>query len=299
MLGRSSATPRVAEPVADARHEPLRRRCARRDADRLDAVEPRLVDLADVVDQMRGDARGVRDLDEPLRVRRVRRADHEQQVDLVEQLLHRPLPVRRRVADVFLRRLFDPREAAAQHVDDLARLVDRERGLRDVREPPPVGQLDRLGVGDRLDEDDRVRRLAHRAHDLLVARVADEDDRVARIGVAAGLGVHLRHERAGRVDRRQPPRVRGRAAPPARPRERRRRPSRPPARPRRESTKIGAELLELAHDVRVVDDLLADVDGRAVELEAHARPCRRPARPRRNSRGATPEEPASPKRGPG
>ena len=46
-------------------------------------VEPALVDLGLVVDQVRGDARRAGGLDEPVRVRRVARADHEQQVDLV------------------------------------------------------------------------------------------------------------------------------------------------------------------------------------------------------------------------
>ena len=48
-----------------------------------------------------------RDLDEAVRVRRVARADHEQQVDLAEHLLHRPLPVGGRVADVLLLRRVD------------------------------------------------------------------------------------------------------------------------------------------------------------------------------------------------
>ena len=71
-----------AEPVADPLDELLRRRRARCDADRLDAVEPRLVDLGLVVDQVATDAAGPRDLDQAVRVRRVARADHEQQVDL-------------------------------------------------------------------------------------------------------------------------------------------------------------------------------------------------------------------------
>ena len=65
------------------------------------------------------------------------------------------------------------------------------------------GERDALRVGDRLDEHDRVRRLAGRALHLLVAGVADEHDRVAALGEPARLRVHLRHERARRVDRRE------------------------------------------------------------------------------------------------
>ena len=53
---------------------------------------------------------------------------------------------------------------------------------------------------DGLDEDGRVWSLAHGADDLLVALVADEDDRVALVGVTACLHVHFRNERAHGVD---------------------------------------------------------------------------------------------------
>ena len=97
----------------------------------------------------------------------------------------------------------DVREAAAKGRDDLGRLVDRERRLRDVRDPSVGGQVESFGVLDRLDEDRRIGRLAHRPDDLLVPRVADEQDRVAVGCVAPGLDVHLRHEWTGRVDRVQ------------------------------------------------------------------------------------------------
>ena len=261
-----SVTPRSRNQSQTPVDELLRRRGARRDADDRDAVEPGFVDLGLVVDQVRGDPARVRSLDEPVRVRRVARADDEQQVDLREHLLHRPLPVGGRVTDVFLLRRVDRREAAAQRRDHLAGLVDRERRLRDVGEPVVGRVRKRLDVCDRLDEHDRAGRLAHRPDDLLVAGVADQDDGVAVGGVTARLDVHLRDERAGRVDRLQVAlrRVRehGRSDP-----------------VRREDHGLAlgnlvfvldehrAPLLELAHDVQVVDDLLADVDRRPVELE--------------------------------
>ena len=96
-----------AEPVAGARDELLGRGRARGDPDRLDAVEPGLVDLGLVVDQVRLHAARARDLDEAVRVGRVARADHEQQLDLGEHLLDRPLAVGGRVADVLLLRAAD------------------------------------------------------------------------------------------------------------------------------------------------------------------------------------------------
>ena len=63
-----------------------------------------------------------------------------------------------------------------------------------------AGSVERLGLLDRLDENRCLGRLAHRPDDLLVPLVADEDDGVALVGVAARLDVHLGHERADGVD---------------------------------------------------------------------------------------------------
>ena len=150
--------------------------------------------------------------------------------------------------------------------DDRAGLIDREGGLGDVGDPVGVVDLEVVDIGLGLDQDGLLRRLAGRPLDLLVALVADQDDRVALGGELAGLDVDLGDQRAGRVDRAQPALLRvlvdaGRDA-------------------------VGGEddhlalgdlgllldedrpaLLELVHDVLVVDDLLAHVDGLAVEVE--------------------------------
>ena len=128
------------------------------------------------------------------------------------------------------------------------------------------GDLEALDLVDGLDEDDARGRLAGRPFDLLMALVADQDDRVSVGGEAAGLDVDLGHQRAGRVDRAQ---AAGRGV-----------------LVHRRGDAVGGEddhlalrhlgllldedraaLRELLDDVLVVDDLLADVDGRAVEVE--------------------------------
>ena len=159
------------------------------------------------------------------------------------------------------------REALAQAGDDGARLVDRQRGLRDVGDPLGVGDLEAVDVLLGLDEHDVLWRLAHRALDLLMAGVADEHDRVALAGELQRLAVDLGDERARRVDRLQPARQRvgvhgGRHA------------------VGREDghralgdrvvellDEHGAAVAELLDDVLVVHDLLAHVDRRAVQLE--------------------------------
>ena len=228
------------------------------------SVEPAFVDLRLVVDQMRVHAREAGDFDQAVRVGGVAGADDEQQLDLVQHLLHRPLAVRGRVTDVFALRSMDVRKSALQHVDDLGRLVDRKRGLRDVRDGHVSWKLERFGVGDALDEHRRVGSLAHRADDLFVTGMSDQDDAPSFCRVAPRLNVHLGHERAGRVDRRLPAHRRAlvdrRGDPVSREHEDRSRRS------------FGLVLdedraapFEVADDVCVVHDLLADVDGRTVE----------------------------------
>ena len=74
-----------------------------------------------------------------------------------------------------------------------------------------------------------VGRLAGRPLDLLVALVADQDDRVALLGELARLDVDLGDQRAGGVDRPQAAAARRCRGPPGRRRGRRRRPARPRA----------------------------------------------------------------------
>ena len=129
-----------------------------------------------------------------------------------------------------------------------------------------VRDLERLDLLGGLHQDDALRRLAHRPFDLLVALVADHHDRVAVGGEAAGRDVDLGHQRAGGVDRAQP--ASGGVL------------------VHRRGDSVGGEddhlalrhlgllldedraaLGQLLDHVLVVDDLLAHVDRRAVEVE--------------------------------
>ena len=176
------------------------------------------------------------------------------------------LAVGRGVTDVVGARTDDLRELRLQRDDDLARLVDRKRGLRDEGELVGVGDLERRDVVDGLDEDHRVGRLAHRAFDLFVAGVADQDDLVAVGRELLGLDVDLGDQRAGGVDRLELA-LGGLGV------DR-----------RRHAVRAEDDGLALGHlggavdedrsaraqrldDVLVVDDLLAHVDGRSVDVE--------------------------------
>ncbi len=106
-------------------------------------VEPGLVELVRVVDEVRGGPVLLGDLHEAHGVRGVLRADDEHEVALLGHLLDGRLAVRRGVADVVRAGPGDRGEALAQAVDDRARLVDGQRRLGDVGELLGVLDLER------------------------------------------------------------------------------------------------------------------------------------------------------------
>ena len=118
----------------------------------------------------------------------------------------------------------------------------------------------------RLDHDGRVGPLAERPDHLDMVRVADERDEMTAVRVAASLGVHLVHERARRIDDTQPARLRVFLH------RRRDTVGREHADLTLGNLRLvldedGAELLQPADHVLVVDDLVAHVHRRAVLLQ--------------------------------
>src|ERR687891_678815 len=196
--------PAVAEPGQDPVDQPPRRRGPAGDPDVLRAVQPGLVDLGLVVDQVGGRAHGSGHLDEPVRVRGVVGPDHEQHVRPSGHLLDRVLPVLGGVADVVPGRRLDPREPLPQHLDDAVRFVDRERGLGEVRDPCGVGDLDRAGLVDVPHQADVLGGLAAGPDDLLVPLVADQEDRRLFLGEPTGFQVDLGHQGARGIDHPEP-----------------------------------------------------------------------------------------------
>ena len=173
-----------------------------------------------------------------------------------------------------------------QRRHDLGRVVDRERGLGDEGDvaPGPAPGRARRPRPSRPGATDAVRQLAHRAHDLGVAGVADQHDGAAGVVVALGLAMDLGDQRAGGVDEEQARGCAPRPAPPwARRGRRRRRAGRPAPRPapRRRPRPLASQLVD---HVAVVDDLVADIDRRAVPPDARARRSGSRGRRRRRSR---------------
>ena len=238
-------------------------------SDRGHAVQPALVDFPGVVDQVGG--RGtvaLGHLDQPDRVRGVRRAHHDHQVGLAGDDLDRGLPVLRGVADVVARRVEQGREALTQRVDGLDRLVHRQRRLGQPDHLGRVPDLDLRGAVGAVDQADPGRGLAGRPHYFLVSLVADQQDVVVLGREPPRLVVHLGYQRAGRVDGAQVPALRVAAdiGGDAVRGEHHDRAGRHLVYFRH---KDGATPLERAHDVGIVHDLPAHVDRGAEPVQRH------------------------------
>jgi hypothetical protein len=193
--------PGLGQLAEHRRHEFLRHRGPAGHADRAHPVQPGLVELARVVDQV-GGGRAVilGHLDEPDGVGGVRRAHDDDQVGLARDDLDRGLAVLGRVADVVARRVEEIGEALAQQTDRLGGLVHRQGGLREPDDLGRVLDLDVRHAVGAVDQPDSGRGLPRGALYFFVPLVADQQDVVVLGGEPARLVVHLGDQRAGRVD---------------------------------------------------------------------------------------------------
>ena len=159
-------------------------------------------------------------------------------------------------------------EARLQGGNDRRRVVDRQRGLGDEGELRGILRLKLLRLLDGLDQDHRAgRQLAERADDLRVTGVADHRDLAAALEMDFRLAVDLRHQRTGCVEREEIAALGFR-------RDRLRHAMRREHHRRvgignlvqllDEDRALGAQAL---HHVAVVDDLVPDIDRRAIELQ--------------------------------
>ncbi len=103
----------LAEEVHEPHDEIFRSAGAGGDADDARALEPLLLDLRLVVDQVRGGTALAGDLDETVRVGGVAAADHQHEVALLRELLDRGLAVGGGVTDVVGARAHDRGELLA------------------------------------------------------------------------------------------------------------------------------------------------------------------------------------------
>ena len=156
--------------------------------------------------------------------------------------------------------------ARADGIDDVTGVVHGQRRLGDNEDAARIGEGQRGDIGGRIDDGGALRGFAAGALDLLVVLMADQHHVKAIAGGLLRLQVDLGHEGAGGVDDAEPLGVR--------------------LRPHLGGDAVGAEdepgalrhlrdaidedgaaLLELPHDVAVMNDLVKGVDGRFLPAE--------------------------------
>src|SRR5215469_4301517 len=192
-----------AQRLDDVFDQHFRRRRAGGDADRFGVLEPVRIELAAVGDQIARRAGFFADFAQPVGVRTVLGADHQDDVDKLAQLANRGLAILRRVADVARLRSDDIGETVVQGGDDTACVVHAQRRLRYIGDRRVGRNVEPLDVSLGLDQSHRLGDLAHRALDFGVAGMADEYEAAALCDIALALIVHLGDQGAGRIEHRQ------------------------------------------------------------------------------------------------
>ena len=153
------------------------------------------------------------DFTQPLRVRRIRRADHDQGIDHRRHLLHRELAVGGGVADVFLVRAGNIRKrsfsiatiSAVSSIDSVVWVTKAEI--------VGVLRLEGRGIMRGLDQRHRPwRQLSERADHFRMVGMPDQQDFTAALEVDRRLAMHLGDQRTGGIERKE---IAGAAHPPA------------------------------------------------------------------------------------
>src|SRR6185312_13264369 len=251
----------------DAGDQMLRRGRAGCDPDVGDSVEPLRLNVAPVVDKISLYAIVLADFNEPLGIRAVGRADDEDHLAKFRYAFDGHLAIFGGVADVLRFGSANHRESFFKTRHDVFGFIEAERRLRQICYVRGVWNVQRIHVFDRLHQHHLRGRFAERADDFVMVLVADQDDRVAFARELDGFEMHLRDQRTGRVDDGEAPflallaNFRGNAVR-----------AEDGAGAGRDFLKLfhkyRAEVAKLVDDVFVVDNFLADVNRRPVEVQS-------------------------------
>ena len=121
----------------------------------------------------------------------------------MRHIAHRHLAVLRGIADVLRMRADDVGKLHLERMNDVARFVQAQRGLSQIGHAVRVRHLERLDLLGARNHLGHIRRFAQGALDLVVVAMADEHQRVALLGELHRLDVDLGHQRTGGVDHLQ------------------------------------------------------------------------------------------------
>ena len=166
----------------------------------LHALEPRRVDFGSVVNQVGSGSETLRHFLKAFRVRAVVRTHDQDQVRPLGKDFDSGLAVLGGVADVVARRSDQVRKAPPERVDDHVRVVDAQSRLGDHGDAVGVRDFDLLRLLHRSDQLSSRRNFAHRADDLFMTLVSNQDDGTTFAGEPDRLQVNFGDERARGVD---------------------------------------------------------------------------------------------------
>lgn len=178
----------------------FRGRCTGGNSQRAYAIQPAKIDIFRFLDKPSRRARAFSNLNEPQRIRTVWGADNQNKIAPSRDCFHGGLPVGSRVANVFALGACNAWKASLQRGDDVGRVIDRQRCLRQECQVVGVGDLQGFGVVDGLDQSHGSgRNLSESPYDFGVTPVPHEDDMSSCLYLSLRLTMYFRNERAGRI----------------------------------------------------------------------------------------------------
>ena len=193
-------------------------------------------------------------------------------------MLHRDLPVFRGIANILRRRALDIRKPLLERRDNVPRLIQTERGLRQISNPIRIRQSHRIDFRRRADNLRHRRSLAQRANHLIVIAMPDQDQRIPFLGKFHRLHMHLGDQRTRSINHPQLPQLAGIAHF-----------RRNSMRAINHALALGhfvdavdknrALLLQFLHDKAVVDDLFAHINRSPKRLQRNPDNINRPHHP--------------------
>ena len=198
--GRDFDRTEAAQGRNDVFHHVLGRRGARGNSYDTCVADPCGIEFAAIGNQVARYAAFRTDFTQPVRIRTVGGADHQNDIHARGQFPHRALPILRSVANIACIRPDQIGESAAERRNDITGVVHGQRGLGDICDWRIGRQVHAGGLGLVLHENHLARNLPHRTFHLGMAGVTDQDHMAAGGRILAALVMDLDHQRASGVD---------------------------------------------------------------------------------------------------
>src|SRR5215471_13347110 len=192
--------------IDDVQHKGFRRGRASSQPDDLPAGQPCGIHFGSVGNEMTGYTLLNADFPQAIRIGAVLRTDNKNEVRNLAEVTNRRLTILGGITNVGSLRAHDIGKTSVQGGNDTPRIVNTQSGLSDVSHWGVSRELKPIHVLLRRDQVHLGPHLPHRPLDLGMAAMADENQGATVGNVSLCLGMHLRNQRAGCINHRQPTR---------------------------------------------------------------------------------------------